>query len=64
MSWAVVDYYLVKKPAFYAISRALRPLDVGIAQECPDWTSGHADPMATNLSCFDVWIASSLREAV
>ncbi|KAM0527934.1 hypothetical protein ACHAPS_002553 [Verticillium nonalfalfae] len=28
MSWAVVDYYLVKKPAFYAIARALRPLDV------------------------------------
>ncbi|KAL4982412.1 glycoside hydrolase superfamily [Aspergillus falconensis] len=64
MSWAVVDYYLVKKPAFYAISRALRPLDVGIARECPDWTSGHADPMATNSSRFDVWIASSLQEAV
>ncbi|KAF9888964.1 hypothetical protein FE257_008134 [Aspergillus nanangensis] len=29
ISWAVVDYYLIRKPAFYAISRALRSLDVG-----------------------------------
>ncbi|KAL2824229.1 glycoside hydrolase superfamily [Aspergillus cavernicola] len=63
MSWAIVDYYLVKKPAFYAISRALRPLDVGIARACPIWTSGHADPMATNSCQFDVWISSSLQEA-
>ncbi|KAL4863254.1 hypothetical protein BDV12DRAFT_206682 [Aspergillus spectabilis] len=64
MSWAVVDYYLVKKPAFYAISRALRPLDVGISRDCPAWTSGHANPMATNSCQFDLWIASSLPKAV
>ncbi|KPM43979.1 Beta-mannosidase B [Neonectria ditissima] len=64
MSWAIVDYYIVKKPAFYAISRALRPLDVGIARNCPEWTSGHADITATNTNEFDVWIASSRREAV
>jgi beta-mannosidase len=64
MSWAVVDYYLVKKPAFYAISRALQPLDVGVVRECPVWTSGHANPMATNSCLFDVWIASSLQDPV
>lgn len=64
MSWAIVDYYLVKKPAFYAISRALRPLDVGISRSCPVWTSGHADPMSTNSCEFDLWVASSLQEAV
>ncbi|KAH6988921.1 glycoside hydrolase superfamily [Ilyonectria sp. MPI-CAGE-AT-0026] len=64
MSWAIVDYYLVKKPAFYAISRALRPLDVGIARACPVWTSGHADTTATNTSEFDLWIASSHQVAV
>ncbi|KAH6867852.1 glycoside hydrolase superfamily [Thelonectria olida] len=64
MSWAVVDYYLVKKPAFYAISRALRPLDVGIARTCPVWTSGHANTTTTNTSDFDVWIASSHQKAV
>jgi beta-mannosidase len=67
ISWAVVDYYGVRKPAFYAIARALKPLDVGIWRECPRWTEGHADPFATiNAdSCkFDVWIASCLQEAV
>ncbi|OQE16595.1 hypothetical protein PENFLA_c027G02379 [Penicillium flavigenum] len=64
MSWAIVDYYLVKKPAFYAISRALRPLDVGISRTCPVWTSGHADPMSTNSCEFDLWIASSCQEVV
>lgn len=67
ISWAVVDYYGVRKPAFYAIARALRPLDVGIWRECPSWTEGHADPFATSNadSCkFDVWIASCLQEAV
>lgn len=63
MSWAIVDYYLVKKPAFYAISRALRPLDVGISRSCPVWTSGHADPISTNSCEFDLWIASSRQEA-
>lgn len=64
MSWAIVDYYLVKKPAFYAISRALRPLDVGIARACPEWTSGHADTTVTNTSEFDLWISSSHQVAV
>ena len=64
MSWAIVDYYLVKKPAFYAISRALRPLDVGISRSCPVWTSGHADPTSTNSCEFDLWIASSRQDAV
>lgn len=64
MSWAVVDYYLVKKPAYYAISRALAPLDVGVARSCPEWTSGHADPTLLTETTFDVWIASSRLEEV
>ncbi|KAF9889473.1 hypothetical protein FE257_007376 [Aspergillus nanangensis] len=65
MSWAVVDYYLVRKPAFYAIANALRPLDVGIVRNCPVWTSGHADPFAAGNECeFDLWVASSRLEAV
>ncbi|KAH6700937.1 beta-mannosidase [Verticillium dahliae] len=63
MSWAVVDYYLVKKPAFYAIARALRPLDVGISRSCPEWTSGHAAPSLRKECEYDVWIASSRLDA-
>ncbi|KAJ1337305.1 beta-mannosidase [Microdochium nivale] len=65
MSWAVVDYYMVKKPAFYNISRALRTLDIGISRSCPEWTSGHADPtLLTATPTFDVWVASSSLEDV
>ncbi|KAI1389079.1 glycoside hydrolase family 2 protein [Hypoxylon trugodes] len=62
MSWAVVDYYLVKKPAFYAIANALKPLAVGVSRPYHEWTTGHADP--TELvkdTKFDLWIASSRR---
>ncbi|OTA85292.1 glycoside hydrolase family 2 protein [Hypoxylon sp. CO27-5] len=65
MSWAVVDYYLVKKPAFYAIANALKPLAAGISQPYYDWTAGHADPTApARDNKFDLWIASSRLDAV
>lgn len=76
VSWAVVDYYLVKKPAFYAIKRAMAPLAVGVARTFHDWTTrpaddlwkrntGHVDPRRalTDIQ-FDVWVASSWLEAV
>lgn len=60
MSWAVVDYYLVKKPAYYAISRALEPIAVGISAAYRDWTSGHADPTRlTTLDKIDLWVVSN-----
>lgn len=77
VSWAVVDYYLVKKPAYYAIARALRPIDIGVSRTFHDWTSVFVDENS-NLSTgqvdqtqtargggsFDVWIASSSVDAV
>ncbi|AEO59187.1 glycoside hydrolase family 2 protein [Thermothelomyces thermophilus ATCC 42464] len=76
VSWAVVDYYLVRKPAFYAIRRALAPLAVGVARKFHDWTTrpadalwrrntGHVDPrgMLTDVE-FDVWVSSSRSDAV
>lgn len=38
ISWAVVDYYLVRKPAFYAIKRAMAELDVCVMRKYEDWT--------------------------
>ncbi|KAI0830456.1 glycoside hydrolase family 2 protein [Hypoxylon sp. FL0890] len=65
MSWAVVDYYLVKKPAFYTIAKALKPLAVGLSQPYHDWTAGHADPTeASRDTKFDLWIASNRLHAV
>jgi beta-mannosidase len=78
VSWAVVDYHLVRKPGFYAITRALRPIDVGVARTVHDWTQTgeFVDPMSklktgqvdhtrpARKGTFDVWIASSKVEAV
>ncbi|KAG8159193.1 hypothetical protein KVR01_010854 [Diaporthe batatas] len=69
VSWAVVDYHLVKKPAYYAISRALRSLDISISRSYNDWTHttinptldvGHIDPTADRFDGgkMDVWISS------
>ncbi|KAK5990024.1 Beta-mannosidase B [Cladobotryum mycophilum] len=73
MSWAVVDYFLVKKPAYYAIARALRTIDVGVSRTFHDWTqtgywvdensglvTGQVDQtLPARRGTFDVWIASS-----
>lgn len=78
VSWAVVDYHLVRKPGFYAITRALRPIDVGVSRTVFDWTqtsdyvdeksklkSGQVDhTLPARKGTFDVWIASSKVEAV
>lgn len=65
MSWAVADYYLVKKPAFYAMKRNLEPITVGVSRAFHDWTAGHVDPtVATRDRKYDVWAASSRTAAV
>ena len=65
MSWAVVDYYRVKKPAFYAIKRALKPLAVNVGGKYHEWTAGHSDPtVAGRDNKYDVWVASSRTESV
>ncbi|KAL2015960.1 hypothetical protein VTK56DRAFT_4495 [Thermocarpiscus australiensis] len=76
VSWAVVDYYLVKKPAYYAIRRAMQPLAVGVARKFHDCTTrpadelwrrntGHVDPRRalTDIE-FDAWVVSSELESV
>ncbi|KAI2616337.1 glycoside hydrolase family 2 protein [Hypoxylon sp. NC1633] len=65
MSWAVVDYYLVKKPAFYAISNSLKPIAVGVSRKHHKWTTGHADPtLPARDTEFDLWIASSRLDPI
>ncbi|GKT45390.1 beta-mannosidase B [Colletotrichum spaethianum] len=65
VSWAVVDYWLVPKPAFYAIARALRVLDVGVRRRVDEWTKCHADPtMGARGTEFEVWVASGRQDAV
>ncbi|TEA16801.1 Beta-mannosidase B [Colletotrichum sidae] len=65
VSWAVVDYWLVRKPAFYAIGRALRELDVGVGRRVDEWTKCHADPtLGARGTEFEVWVASGRARQV
>lgn len=70
ISWAVVDYYGIKKPAWYAMKRALAPIAVGVSRAFWDWTmrpadnlwkrhTGHVDPtLSTKKVVYDVWVSS------
>ncbi|KAF1953243.1 glycoside hydrolase [Byssothecium circinans] len=71
MSWAVVDYYQVPKPGYYAIKRALEPVTVNVQRKVHEWTVRPADELwqrdTSHIDMrkvwgeveIDVWVASS-----
>lgn len=59
-SWSIVDYYLRRKPAYYAMARVLAPVAVGIRREHHDWSVTHArQPKQQN---WELWAVSSRME--
>ena len=56
-SWSICDYFLRKKPAYYAMARTLAPIAIGVQRAHHDWSVCHARPAKT--SDFELWIASS-----
>ncbi|KXT05308.1 hypothetical protein AC578_11038 [Pseudocercospora eumusae] len=56
-SWSIVDYFLRKKPAYYAVRRVLAPIAVAVKREHHDWSVVHARP-AKSLA-YECWVASS-----
>ena len=56
-SWAIIDLFLRKKPAYYAMSRVLRPIAVGVRQKHHDWSVCHARPAKT--LPWELWVVSS-----
>ncbi|KAI9753775.1 MAG: Leucine aminopeptidase 1 [Chaenotheca gracillima] len=56
-SWAIVDYFLRKKPAYYALARVLAPIAVGVQRAHHDWSVVHARPAKT--SDWEMWVVSS-----
>lgn len=57
ISWAIVDYFLNPKPAYYAVKRVLNPIAVGVRREHHDWSVAHAQPPQT--SQYELWVVSS-----
>jgi beta-mannosidase len=76
MSWAVVDYYGVPKPAYYAIKRAMQPIAVGVQRKYNSWTmrpadklwqrdTGHIDMRKLWQDVkYDLWVANSTLHEV
>lgn len=72
ISWAIVDHYRVKKPAYYAIKKALQPLAINVSRTCHDWSQTHVNDMldlgqvdptldAKEGTDCEVWIASDCQ---
>ncbi|KAJ5806739.1 hypothetical protein N7474_010331 [Penicillium riverlandense] len=57
ISWAIADYFLNPKPAYYAVKRVLNPIAVGVRRSHHDWSVAHASPPKT--SRYELWIASN-----
>ncbi|KAH3963733.1 hypothetical protein HBI37_166050 [Parastagonospora nodorum] len=61
-SWSIVDYFLRKKPAYYAMRRVLAPVAVAVKRAHFDWSVVHARVPKT--SDYEVWVASQRQERV
>ncbi len=61
-SWAIVDYFLRKKPAYYAMRRVLAPVAIAVKRSHHDWSVVHARP-AKN-SAYECWVSSGKTEEV
>lgn len=55
-SWSIVDYFLRKKPAYYAVRRVLAPIAVAVKRAHHDWSVVHARPAKT--LGYECWVAS------
>ncbi|THY31173.1 putative beta-mannosidase [Aureobasidium pullulans] len=60
-SWAIIDYFQRKKPAYYAMRRVLAPIAVAVKRAHHDWSVVHARPAKT--SSFECWV-SSVKEVI
>ncbi|KAF2194519.1 glycoside hydrolase family 2 protein [Zopfia rhizophila CBS 207.26] len=58
-SWSIVDYFLRKKPAYYAMRRVLAPVAVAVKRTHHDWSVVHARVPKT--SDYELWVASNRR---
>jgi beta-mannosidase len=61
-SWSIVDYFLRKKPAYYAMRRVLAPIAVAVKRAHFDWSVVHARVPKT--SDYEVWVASQRQEDI
>lgn len=59
-SWAIVDYFHRRKPAYHVTRRQLQPVAVAVRREHKDWSISHARPQPALK--YDVWVTSTRQE--
>ncbi|KAJ5951049.1 Glycoside hydrolase family 2 immunoglobulin-like beta-sandwich [Penicillium vulpinum] len=62
ISWAIVDYFLRPKPAYYTVKRVMQPIVIGVRRSHHDWSVVHAVP--PKQSQYEIWVASSRQEVL
>ncbi|KAJ5244100.1 hypothetical protein N7489_004196 [Penicillium chrysogenum] len=62
ISWAIVDYFLQPKPAYYTVKRVMQPVTIGVQRAHHDWSVVHAEP--AKQSKYEVWVASRQQEVL
>lgn len=62
-SWSICDYYLRRKPAYYAMARVLAPVAIGVRREHHDWSVTHAREPKTQY--WELWaVSSALKDMI
>ncbi|KAK9319319.1 glycoside hydrolase superfamily [Lipomyces orientalis] len=59
-SWSICDYSLRRKPSYYALSRVLAPIAVGVKRKHHDWSVSHA--RIPEFEDWELWVVSSKME--
>ena len=63
-SWAIIDYFLRPKPAYYAIARELRPYTVGMTRkEKKTFADEHSAAFFTIETVLEIWGTNSTLAA-
>lgn len=60
-NWSLIDYYLDKKPIYYALKRAMSPVAVSIKGYCPQSFEGmrdYRDYYAGNPDALEIWLSN------
>lgn len=64
-NWSLIDYYLDRKPIYYALKRAMSPVAVSIKGYCPQSFEGmrdYRDYYAGNPDALEIWLSNDTMQ--
>lgn len=64
-NWSLIDYYLDRKPIYYALERAMRPVAVSVKGYCPQSFEGmrdYRDYYTENPDALEIWLSNDTMQ--